>query len=204
MGRIPNIKRPPFHRSQKYAIDFDMIPLWGLFWSVIFCLIKLFSSLAAPSTASKAAVKSSQPPLKSLKLIVAVGMTVSAWKHWKPPEDAIKTPFGHFHFYVNWLGKTAWRLGRVSLTTHMIIYLTIFSSFHNNCTCTITTIFISQRTFANTVNYLAFLVTLGGKTLLLMVKYSSLTSTHFKTLDDGLFIRLCTTLCSTFTTRSEV
>lgn len=119
----------------------------------------------------------------------------------KPREDPIKTPF---HFYVNWLGKTARRLERVCLTTHMIIYLTIFSSFHNNCTCTITTIFISQRTFANVVNYLAFLVTLYGKALLLMVKYSSLTFTHFKTLDDGLFIRLCTTLCSTFTTRSEI
>lgn len=154
MGRIPNIKRPSFHRSQKYAIDFDMIPLWGLFWSVIFCLIKLFSSLAAPSTASEAAVKISLPPLKSLKLIVGVGMTVSVWKHWKPREDPIKTPFGHFHFY-----KIARRLERVCLTTHMMLYLSIFSSFLNNCTCTITTIFISQRTFANTVNYLAFLVT---------------------------------------------
>lgn len=176
-----------------------MIRLWGLFWSVIFCLIKLFSSLTAPS-----AVKSSLPPLKSLKLIVGVGMTVSAWKHWKPREDPIKTPFGHFHFYVNWLDKTARRLKRVCLTTHMILYLTIFSYYHNNCTCTITTIFVSQRTFANSVNYLTFLVMLCGKTLLLMVKYSSLKFSHFKTIDDGLFIRLSTTLCSTFTTRSEV
>lgn len=152
MGRMSNIKRPSFLPSQKCTIDFAVIRLWGLFWSVIFCLIRLFSSLAAPSARG---FHCRLRRVLNFLLVLVEWQSVSEIRK-NLSEIPLRLLLDTFPFMLTECATLS-RAWNASVWSHCLLY-SLFEhiiSFPHNCILTKT--FICRKIFANTVNYLVLL-----------------------------------------------